>query len=170
MHILSGWFAAVALSAGLGATAGAPIDTRHLTVSAVPPAGAAGPGARVSLVLEVRPKAAMHVYAPQQQGYIPISLTLQPETAITARAPQFPTPEARRMEALDEIQSVYSQPFRIVQEVTLTGSPARLAEARAAGGVTIRATLRYQACDDSICYMPVNVPVAWTIALKPAAR
>ena len=39
---------------------------------------------------------------------------------------------------------------------------------RARGGrtadITIKGTLTYQACDDSICYAPVSVPVAWTVA------
>lgn len=160
----------VALMAGATAAApsaplraAGPVETKHLVVTAVP-AGAAAPGARVSLALDVAPRPGMHVYAPQQKDYIPISLTLQPAPAVKAAAPRFPPPETVRIEALDETQQVYSRPFRIVQEVTLP------AGARGGAGVTIKGTLRYQACDNTICYTPVSVPVAWTIPLKPAAR
>jgi len=47
---------------------------------------------------------------------------------------------------------VYSKRFRIAQEVTV-----------AKGGVAgvITGTLRYQACDDAMSYMPVTVPLTW---------
>ncbi len=160
---------ALALMLGAGVAAappGTPIDTKHLTAS--PSVAAAEAGGRVTLALEVSPKPAMHVYAPPQQDYIPISLTLQPDPAIKAGVPQFPRPEKIRIEAIDETQSVYSQRFRILQTVTL--APAALRRARAAGGLTVKGTLRYQACDDTICYLPVTVPVVWTVALTPAGR
>lgn len=140
-----------------------PIETKHLTVT-VAPVEAAPPGARVSLALDVTPRTGMHVYAPQQKDYIPISLTLRPLPGVRASAPRFPRPESVRIEALDETQQVYSRPFRIVQEITLPSG------ARAGSEVTITGTLRYQACDNTICYLPVSVPVAWTIALKRAAQ
>ena len=59
------------------------------------------------------------------------------------------------MEILKETQLVYSKPFRIAQDVTLKEPSAPL---------TIKGTVRYQACDDTICYRPTNVPVQWTIA------
>jgi hypothetical protein len=30
--------------------------------------------------------------------------------------------------------------------------------------------LRYQACDDKVCYPPKDLPVTWTISLKPLER
>jgi DsbC/DsbD-like thiol-disulfide interchange protein len=134
-------------------------------VSVSTPAVPAAPGARVSLALDVSPKRTMHVYAPGQKTYIPISLTLENDAAFKAGAARFPAPE-RVVDALDEPQLVYSKPIRIAQDITLSADRARLP-----GTVmTVKGTLRYQACDDSICYAPINVPVAWTISLKPPAR
>ncbi len=43
--------------------------------------------------------------------------------------------------------------------------------ARSAGAtLTIKGTLTYQACDDAICYLPVHLPLAWTVPLKPLER
>jgi DsbC/DsbD-like thiol-disulfide interchange protein len=129
------------------------------------------PGTRVSLTLDVTPKPTMHVYAPGQKGFVPISLTIQPDPEITTGAVQFPKAEKLRVNPDDEGQLVYSKPIRIAQDVTIAATPGVLARARTPGAtVIIKGTLRYQACDDTICYVPVNVPVAWTIALKPPAR
>lgn len=161
----------VGLAVSLAAAAhGAPatIQTKHLTVATASPPAAVAPGTRVSLTLDVTPKPTMHVYAPGQKEYIPISLAIQADPAIKASLARFPAPE--KLLLLGETQLVYSKRFRIVQDVTLAGTPATLDRARASGAtVTVKGTLRYQACDDTICYVPVDVPVAWVIALKPAA-
>jgi thioredoxin:protein disulfide reductase len=145
------------------ALAGASADrteTKHLTVVTSAPAGPVVPGTRVSLAIDIAPKAEMHVYAPEQKGLIPITLVLEPNRAVKAHAPRFPKSE--KFKPLDEVQFVYSKPFRILQEVTVTAPPGH---AGAAGTITIKGTLKYQACDNSICYAPVTVPVAWTIGV-----
>jgi DsbC/DsbD-like thiol-disulfide interchange protein len=126
-------------------------ETKHLTIT--PSVSQAG--GRVSLIVDVVPKPKMHVYAPEQKDYIPISLTLAAADGVRAGQAQFPKAEKWFFEPLKETQLVYSKPFRITQPITLTKSSAT---------VTINGTLRYQACDDSICYLPQNVPVSWTIA------
>ena len=120
-------------------------------------AGADEPGARSSATRAV------------SEGLIPVSLKIDADPAITVGAVQFAKPELRKV--LDETQLVYSTPFRIAQDVTLAATPALRDRARTPGAtVTIKGTLRYQACDDAICYVPVNVPVTWTVALERPAR
>jgi DsbC/DsbD-like thiol-disulfide interchange protein len=171
MTRFSAWCLGFALIAGAVIRAATPTETKHLTMAVSSPAAAFAPGAHVSLTLDVTPKRTMHVYAPGQKEYVPISLTIQADPAIKAGAVQFPTAEKLVLNAGDDAQLVYSKPIRIVQDVTLTATPAAADRARTPGAtVTVKGTLRYQACDDTICYVPVNVPVAWTIALKPSAR
>ena len=149
------------------ARAAEPIETKHLTVAASSPAGTIAPGTRVSLTLDVTPRPTMHVYAPGQKDYISITLAIKGDPAITARAATFSNPEKLLLKALGEPRLVYRRPFRIVQDVTIAGTPALLARAAKPGAtVAVHGTLRYQACDDIICYVPVDVPVEWTIALK----
>jgi len=31
--------------------------------------------------------------------------------------------------------------------------------------LSVKGILKYQACDDTICYAPVSVPITWTFAL-----
>jgi DsbC/DsbD-like thiol-disulfide interchange protein len=146
----------------LGAAAGQ-TETKHLTVTTSVPKGPVAPGTRVSLVVDVTPKPEMHVYAPEQKGLIPISLAIERQPAFKAHAARFPKPE--QFTPLDDVQFVYSKPFRIVQDVTVTPAPAANGRARSAATLTVKGTLKYQACDNAICYAPVSVPVEWTIGL-----
>jgi hypothetical protein len=143
------------------------IDTPHMRITVSGPSRAIAPGARVSLRVEVTPKPKMHVYAPDQQDYIPISLAVAKSGDYAAHAPAFPPAETLFFKPLNETQLVYSKPFRIVQDVTIGRTPAVRRLARTAGGsIAIGGTLRYQACDDSLCYPPRNVPVTWTVLLR----
>ena len=157
--------AAGIMTAGASGRAGFSADptiTKHLTVatSAIP--AAVAPGARVSLVVEVAPKPTMHVYAPGQKDFIPVSLTLAASDAIKAETARFPVAEKLEVKDLGETHLVYTKPFRIVQDVTI----AKSALVRRSSTITVKGTLKYQACDTSICYAPVSVPVTWTLALQ----
>jgi len=125
------------------------------------------PGGRVSLVVEITPKEKMHVYAPGQPDVIPVSLTLTPGEAAAARPVQFPQPEKREFKELGETHLVYSRPFRIVQDVTIPASRSLSKRAVSAeASLTVKGVLKYQACDETICYAPVTVPITWTVALQ----
>lgn len=143
-------------------------ETKHLTISATASDRVVAPGTRFSLLVDVTPKPGMHVYAPGQTTYIPIALALEPDDAFRAHAPAFPEAETYLFEPLNEMQRVFSRPFRIVQDLTVAPTRALRARAGEAGAsISIRGTLRYQACDDTICYLPATIPLTWTIPLRP---
>lgn len=154
-----GWFL-VALLALAQSVAPQTVETRHLTLKTSTGAEHVAPGKKISLLVDVAPKPTMHVYSPGQQGYIAISLTLDANPAITAAKAKYPPGEKLLMAALNETQLVYAKPFQIAQDVTIK----RALDAP----VVVKGTIRYQACDDKICYLPANVPVSWTISV--AAR
>jgi DsbC/DsbD-like thiol-disulfide interchange protein len=138
-----------------------PVTTRHLTITTSASQATVTPGEKVSLHVDVAPKPTIHVYAPGQKDYIAVSVTLLTNPAVKPAAIQFPKPEKREVKELGETQLVYSKPFRIVQDITLAKSPA-------AGELTVKGAVKYQACDESICYAPITVPVAWTLTVKKA--
>jgi DsbC/DsbD-like thiol-disulfide interchange protein len=129
-----------------------PIETAHLSVTTS--AGALARGGKATLYVDVTPKPKMHVYSPGQEGYIAITLTIAADQGVTAAKPKYPAGEKYLMPALNETMLVYARPFRITQDVTIASS---------ATSKTIKGSLRYQACDDQICYMPKTVPVEWTV-------
>ena len=159
--------ASILVAALTTALAAEPITTRHLSIATSTSAPVVAPGGRVSLVVEITPKAKMHVYAPGQPDVIPISLTLTPGDASAAKPVQFPQAEKREFKELGETHLVYSRPFRIVQDVTIPASRSQSKHAApAAAPLTVKGVLKYQACDETICYAPVSVPVTWTVALQ----
>jgi DsbC/DsbD-like thiol-disulfide interchange protein len=152
---------AIALAAAQTSNTPSPrTETKHLTLKTSTSVASAAAGTRVSLFVDISPKAEMHVYAPEEKNLRPISLTIHSKAELfTAHAPKFPKSERFVIESLNETQFGYSKPFRIVQDVTLRNRPAGSA-------IEITGTLEYQACDKSICYIPAKVPVAWTMAVK----
>jgi hypothetical protein len=118
------------------------------------------PGQRIALTLEIELKPNMHVYAPSVEGYIPIEWSMAPNAAIVAQPVVTPPPHMLHLEAIDETLPVFSGRFRLVRNIIVA------ADAKAKGAVTIEGTLRYQACDDRMCYVPKSVPLKWTIQVQ----
>lgn len=145
-------------------TGSEPVTTKHLTIATSASQDTVAPGGRVALNIDIAPKPTMHVYAPGQQNYIPVSVTLVGNAAVKPATTTFPTPEKRVVKELGETQLVYTKPFRIVQNIAIAKSPSPKA-----GPLTVKGTIKYQACDESICYAPISVPVAWTLTVKPSS-
>jgi hypothetical protein len=148
----------------------APAETKHLSLTTAASDTRVAPGTRLSLIVDITPKPKMHVYSPEQKDFIPVSLKLEPGE-FTAHPVVFPRPEKYFFKPLNETHLVFSRAFRLVQDVTMALTPALRERARQAGAtVTIAGTLEYQACDDTICYLPERVPVSWTIGLRALER
>lgn len=60
----------------------------------------------------------------------------------------------------------YTRAARILADVALD-SRQDLAEALAAGSLTIRGRLALQVCDEAECYPPQEIPVTWEMILEP---
>lgn len=144
------------------------VDTLHLTATASSSASSTtslsgagtSAGIKASLFLDVTPKPRMHIYAPGEKDGIPIALTIEANPAITLTAPQYPAPEKFYFEPLKLTQLVYSKRFRITQPITIA--------ARTSVPLTIKGMFKYQACDDTVCYLPKTVPVVFTIGSSVA--
>ena len=129
------------------------------------------PGERVTLRIDVTPGPKMHVYAPGQQGYIPIALTLEATPDVRVVHPMtYPEPATFVFAPLKETVKVYDKPFRLLQDVTLALTPSLRQRASAGGPLRLAGSLEYQACDDAICYRPQTVSVEWTMKLVPLGR
>jgi hypothetical protein len=162
---------AIAQSPERNAGRGATLETQHVALTTSSSDTAAAPGTRISLFIDVAPKPKMHVYTPEQKDQTPISLSLGQDDGFKAHAPKFPKSEKYFFEPLGETQLVYSKPFRIVQDVTIALTPAMTVRAREAGAtLRIAGTLRYQACDETVCYLPKELPVTWSIRLRLPGR
>ncbi|MPZ21826.1 MAG: hypothetical protein GEV06_28705, partial [Luteitalea sp.] len=120
--------------------------------------------------LDVRPKANMHVYAPGAEGYRVITLTLTETPGVTAKPVSYPPAGIYFFEPLDEHVPVYSDPFRLTQEIAVGASKEIQAALQKQKTLTISGQLDYQACDDKLCYRPASIPVSWSFTVAPLER
>ena len=145
-------------------------ETEHVRVTASASDEVIAPGARLSLFVDIEPKPRMHVYAPGQATYLPVAISFTANDTIKVLPVLFPKPETYIFKPLNERQLVYSKPFRLTQPVTLPVTPTTRKRATARELLEIAATLDYQACDDTVCYRPMKIPLKWTLKLEPLAR
>ena len=118
-------------------------------------------GQRVALVLDLELKPNMHVYAPGVDGYIPIDWKMKDSDVASRMRLCIPKPEILFLKAIDEKVPVYKGHFRLV--ATSPSEPTRRSNPpRCRGTVHRRGFLRYQACDDRMCYIPQELPLKWT--------
>jgi hypothetical protein len=157
----------VALLAGVLLAGQQPAPRRVLLdVVARPPAAAVSAGERFKVALDLTPEPRIHVYAPEVTGYRPIALEVTAQPGVIVRSVTYPRSESYYYAPLKETVPVYQKPFTVTQELVLDGSPAGRAALKGVKSVSVQGTLRYQACDDKICYPPRQVPVTWQVPVR----
>jgi len=152
-------------NAGTPATAKR-IETDHLDITTYASDEVVAPGSLFSVVFDVKPGAGIHVYAPGAKDYRIINLRIDANPVLTTRALQYPASEIYHFKPLDERVPVFQKPFRLVQGMAVSTSPAARAALKGVETMTITGTLDYQACDDRLCFTPRSIPVSYTVKLR----
>ena len=147
---------------------GTSVSVPHLAIATFATDRTVAPGTHFSLVLDIEPAPHVHVYAPGVSGYKPIALDIQPQPGLVVRGARFPKADDYFFEPLREHVPVYQHPFRIVQDVEIDPSPSAAPSLKES--LTITAELTYQACSDTVCFVPQTVPLSWTVDVKPLDR
>lgn len=135
------------------------VQGKQLTASVGASNSTVGASERVALVVDVELEPNMHVYAPGVEGYIPIDWKMDSTAAADVHAPEFPKPEKLYLKAIDETVPAYRDHFRLIRDVTIS--------AAASGSVSLDGALRYQACDDRVCYIPQTLRLHWMFSARP---
>ena len=119
-------------------------------------------GQRILLSLDIDLDPNMHVYAPGVEGYIAIDWKMKDSDVAAAHEVSYPASEKLHLKAIDETVPVYRGRFRLTRDITI-GPDGKVRPALdGAGRFTVEGTLRYQACDDRVCYIPQELAVKWT--------
>ena len=166
-------YTASTILATMGAApAGAAVatTTSHLSMTATISDAEAAPGHRLTIVAQVTPRPAMHLYAPGKHDYQVVRLTIDPQPWLRTHDTVYPASEIYHFKPLDERVEVYSKPFRLLRDVTLLATPEMQKLLGSMPSATITGALEYQACDDKVCFNPARVPIAFTVTLKPLDR
>jgi len=120
------------------------------------PVKPAKPGDALKLVVTVTPREGIHIYAPPQKEFRPITLVMDVAPGVKIAKPKLPPATTRTFEG--EPVKVYDRAFSITIPVVLSQ--------RARGTTTLTGTLTYQACDDLVCYRPVPIRLRWDIHIQ----
>ena len=142
------------------------ISVPHLELTSYLTDPAAAPGTHISMVVDIKPDARVHVYAPGASGYKPIAVTITAQPGLVVRELRIPKAEDYFFKPLNEHVPVFQKPFRLVQDVMIDPSREAAATLRDLKAMTITGTLNYQACNDKVCFTPQSVPLTWTVSLR----
>ncbi len=146
------------------------VEGKQLRLTAAASNAVVTVGQRVALTLDIELKPNMHVYAPGVESYIPIDWTMKESDADTVHDASFPKPEMLHLPAIDETVPAYTGSFRLTRDVTIAAADKVKPLADGTGRFTLEGNLRYQACDDRVCYIPQNLPVKWTLQFQDLDR
>lgn len=134
--------------------------TPHLQAQATGPVRIGADG-RGTVTVVVTPKPRMHVYAAGVDGYVPFTFKVEAPPSLAAGKVTYPAAETYVFPPTGESSKVYMQPFEVKQAVVLSvEARTTLAAGQSIPGV---ATVRYQACDDRVCYRPTTGRFVFTI-------
>lgn len=135
------------------------IEGKQLTATIGASNSTVAPGERIALLIDVDLEPGMHVYAPGVEGYIPIDWKMEDSSAAQVHSAIFPRAEKLYLKAIDETVPAYRSHFRLIRDITIAPG--------ASGPLNFEGSLRYQACDDRVCYIPQTLRLHWTFDSRP---
>ncbi len=125
----------------------------------------ASAGTELRVALQVTLPDGFHTNSnkPRDPSLIPITIRFGPLPAgVEVTEVVFP-------EATDLVQRGADQPLRVFDGQFAIGAVVKLAPSVAEGEVALPGLLRYQACDESACYLPVRIPFTWWLNVAKTA-
>jgi cytochrome c biogenesis protein CcdA/thiol-disulfide isomerase/thioredoxin len=140
-------------------------QVRNLDAQVIPLVGSDGvpQGAAFRAALEISLAEGLHANSnkPRDPLLIPMVLAVEPPPGVTVTEIVYPPATDLKQEISEEPLSVFEREFAI-------GVSISVARDVAPGELTIPAKLRYQACDEKMCYRPVTVDTGWSVRVVPA--
>jgi DsbC/DsbD-like thiol-disulfide interchange protein len=125
------------------------------------PAVHAGTTARLALRVHFPPGYHIQSNKPRDPSLIAAALALSPPDGVTVNEIVFPPASDLKVAGLPELLAVFEEEF-------IVGIQVDVAAGKSPGDVAIPAQLRYQACNETMCFGPKTVPVEWTFRVVAA--
>ena len=148
--------AALVSAAPLAAQPGRPrADVTPTVESAVVTAGGS---ARVSLKVRLPEHVHVQAHEPRDPSLIATVLTVEAPPGITVEAITYPPPTELAQAGRRETLAVLGPEFVIDVRLAVAGTAAQ-------GELVVPAVLRYQACNDSVCFPPARAVAEWRLAV-----
>ena len=163
--VLRSHVAALAAAAVLLAPASSSAQLRRIPAEITPltESDAARAGSTVRVALKVALPDGYHVQSnkPRDASLIPTELSIDAPADVQIEELVFPEAEDFKQEGLPEPLLVFEREFVIGVRLSLAGGLPP-------GDLVVPARLRYQACDDKMCYAPANAQAQWTLKVVGA--
>ena len=135
------------------------IQTDHLKINAFASQYTIRPGNRISIIMDIELPEQMHLYGQGAKGYKSVSLNIQEDPSLKIYNPEYPDAKIMYLEVIEEEVPIYKNSVRLSRDLTL--SPGYRQE-----NLVVSAALNYQACDENICYLPVEVPLKFELDVE----
>jgi hypothetical protein len=120
-----------------------------------------GPEGEALVVLHVRLPADVHVQAskPRDPSLIPTALMVEAPPGVTVEAITYPAPTELAQAGRAEPLSVLGPEFEIGVRLSIADGTK--------GALVVPAKLRYQACNDTVCFPPASATTEWRLGTTP---
>jgi len=163
--------ASIALKIGQPVTSMGPPSrqaTRDLDLTAFLTDETVAPGHRFSIVVDITPKAGRRIVAPGPHSYRVVALAMEAGDLLRLYPVSYPASAELRLTPSTARVPVYRDRFRLIQDLAVVVNDDTRARAKEPGStVTLKGVLEYQVCTDQACDAPQQVPMSWTVQLKP---
>ena len=123
---------------------------------------AATPASSVRAALQVKLPEQLHVQSnkPRDPSLIPTVLTIDAPAGVRVGEIVFPKPT-------DLAQVGQAEPLAVFEHAFAIGVRFDIDAGVAPGTIEVPGRLRYQACDENLCYAPARADVRWTLDVVP---
>jgi thiol:disulfide interchange protein DsbD len=130
-------------------------------VTAIAPSApvTAGDTARVSLKVRLPEEVHVQAHEPRDPSLIATVLTVEAPPGITVEATAYPPPTELTQTGRSETLAVLGPEFAI--EVRLA-----VASTATPGPIAVPVVLRYQACNDRVCFAPARATATWQVEVR----
>ena len=121
----------------------------------------AGSTVRLAMRVVLAPELHVQSNTPADPGFIATVLTVEPPAGMAVEELVYPAASELKQVGLDAPLSVYEHDFVI-------GVRLKVAPTVAPGTVVISARVRYQACNDRVCFRPITAVEPWVVRIVAA--
>jgi thioredoxin:protein disulfide reductase len=120
-------------------------------------------GMTIRLALEAKIADGFHIQSnhPRDASLIAATLKLDPPAGLMHTESVFP-------ESTDLSIPAYDKPLAVFEGSILIGAQVTIPKHTAPGVITLPAHFRYQACNDTQCFVPKTIDATWTFQVVPA--
>jgi thiol:disulfide interchange protein DsbD len=133
-------------------------------LAVIPAALDVQPGGSARAAITVRLPEGFHMNSdkPREENLIPITVSMEAVPAVSGATAAFP-------EALDLKQEGATLPLRVFEREFAIGLQVNAAADAAAGAHKVPLRVRYQACDEKQCYLPITASLELNLSVSAGA-